>query len=129
MYVLRTCLFSRPLDFSFRDKCSGAPLNENIRLYRRAMRPVGRLAEIRRVPQISTLLLFRLREIRSGASPNMKSAFLPSHEPRWAIGGNPTRAANFDSFAISLARDSLRRLAGGGLHRLKICHRRLCAAF
>ena len=28
MYVLRTCMFLRPLDFSIRDNCSGAPLNE-----------------------------------------------------------------------------------------------------
>ena len=28
MYVLRTCMFLRPLDFSIRNNYSGAPLNE-----------------------------------------------------------------------------------------------------
>ena len=75
------------------------------------MSPTRRLAEIRRVPQILMLPLFRLREIRSGASPNNNSPLPLSHEPHPAIGGNSARAANFNASAILLARDSLRRLA------------------
>ena len=73
--------------------------------------PTRRLAEIRRVPQILMLLLFYLREIRSGASPNNNSPLPLSHEPHPAIGGIPARAANFNASTIPLARDSLRRLA------------------
>ena len=43
--------------------------------------PTRRLTEFRRMPQIFTLLLFCLRAIHSGASPNVKFAFYLAMSP------------------------------------------------